>query len=184
METSPKLYVSTYAKYNAGSLQGEWLDLSDYADSEEFLDGCAALHSDESEPEFMFQDFEDMPKELYRESMGEKELDAIYEWMEVTEKIQDWDDSDWVSAHNTYCAENNQSDDEIHAFDDEFFDTFFDGKPMEAARATHFGEVNWNDDYITFNGYGNLKSFSNIEDYINKDAIIADIIENPRNYNI
>lgn len=28
-----KLYVSTYAKYNAGSLAGKWLDLADYADA-------------------------------------------------------------------------------------------------------------------------------------------------------
>ena len=56
MET--KIYVGTYAKYNNGSIAGEWLTLSDYADEDEFLEACAALHSDEEDPEFMFQDID------------------------------------------------------------------------------------------------------------------------------
>ena len=50
---------------------------------------------------------------------------------------------------------------EIYEFDDDFFSTYFDGKPEEAARATFFGNIqNWMDDYIRFNGYGNLESLS------------------------
>src|SRR5690606_41483633 len=30
------IYVGTYGKYNAGSIFGKWLNLSDYADKEEF----------------------------------------------------------------------------------------------------------------------------------------------------
>ena len=56
MET--KIYVGTYAKYNDGSIAGEWLTLSDYADKDEFLEACAKLHEDEHDPEFMFQAFE------------------------------------------------------------------------------------------------------------------------------
>lgn len=54
MET--KIYVGTYAKYNNGSIAGDWLTLSDYADKDEFLEACAELHEDEDDPEFMFQD--------------------------------------------------------------------------------------------------------------------------------
>lgn len=182
META-KLYVGTYAKYNNGSIEGAWLDLSDYSDSEEFLDACAELHKDEEEPEFMFQDFEGFPESLYRESMGEKYLDSIYEYLEIAEKIDCWDDSDWLNAHNTYCQETS-SDNEIFIFDEEFFNTYFDGRPMEAARATNFGEVNWNHEYITFDGYGNLKSIYSIENEIDKDAIIEHIKENSRMYSL
>lgn len=50
---------------------------------------------------------------------------------------------------------------DVYEFDDEFFDTFFEGKPLEAARATFFGDIqNWMDEYIRFNGYGNLESLS------------------------
>ena len=33
-----KVYVSTYKKYNEGSLNGGWLKLSDYSDKEECYD--------------------------------------------------------------------------------------------------------------------------------------------------
>lgn len=56
-----KIYVGTYAKYNSGSIEGKWLDLEDYADKDEFEAACRALHADEDDPEFMFQDWEDIP---------------------------------------------------------------------------------------------------------------------------
>ncbi|WP_076446351.1 antirestriction protein ArdA [Chryseobacterium sp. RU37D] len=52
------IYVGTYAKYNNGSLYGKWLNLSDYSDYDELLTAMYELHSDESDPEFMFQDYE------------------------------------------------------------------------------------------------------------------------------
>lgn len=105
---------------------------------------------------------------------------------EVVEFTENWDGSEWVSAHNTYCSEHSMPDDEIFVFDEDFFETYFEGRPMEAARATHFGEVNWNDDYITFNGYGNLKSINKwgIENEIDKEAIIQDIFDNPEYYDL
>ena len=39
-----RVYVGTYGKYNNGSLFGAWLDLSDYADKEEFYEACRELH--------------------------------------------------------------------------------------------------------------------------------------------
>jgi hypothetical protein len=53
---------------------------------------------------------------------------------------------------------------EVFTFDDEFFAMFFNGNPLEAARATFFGDIrSWNDDYIRFNAYGNLESCSEYE---------------------
>lgn len=52
------IYVGTYAKYNNGSLFGKWLNLSDYSDYDSLLTAMYDLHSDESDPEFMFQDYE------------------------------------------------------------------------------------------------------------------------------
>ena len=62
-----KLYVSTYAKYNAGSLFGKWMDLNDYADHDDFIEACKELHKDETDHEFMFQDFEGFPDIFYCE---------------------------------------------------------------------------------------------------------------------
>ena len=55
---TPSIYVGTYAKYNNGSLFGEWLNLTDYSDKDEFYEACKELHDDEDDPEFMFQDWE------------------------------------------------------------------------------------------------------------------------------
>ncbi len=64
---SPKLYVGTYAKYSNGSIKGAWIELEGH-DKESFLLACRELHSDESDPELMFQDFEGFPREFYSES--------------------------------------------------------------------------------------------------------------------
>lgn len=77
-----KIYVGTYRKYNEGSLKGDWLDLADYADKDAFLEACAELHSDESDPELMFQDWEDIPTRF----IGESHIDEkIWDWLELSE---------------------------------------------------------------------------------------------------
>ena len=62
-----RVYVGTYKKYTAGSLFGAWLDIEDYEDKEAFHEACADLHSDEEDPEFMFQDWEGIPDALISE---------------------------------------------------------------------------------------------------------------------
>jgi antirestriction protein len=79
-DSTARLYVGTYAKYNSGSINGAWLNLEDYADKDAFLEACRELHKDESDPEFMFQDFEGFPRSLYSESSVS---DAIWEWLEL-----------------------------------------------------------------------------------------------------
>jgi len=65
---NPSIYVGTYAKYNNGSLFGKWLDLTEYSDCAEFYEACAELHKGESDPEFMFQDWENIPDQYISES--------------------------------------------------------------------------------------------------------------------
>lgn len=79
-DSSPKVYVGTYRKYNGGSLYGAWLDLEDYADYDEFIEACRRLHKDESDPEFMFQDMEYVPDIFGGESWLSPEIfDYIHE---------------------------------------------------------------------------------------------------------
>jgi len=48
--------------------------------------------------------------------------------------------------------------------DDDFWETFFNDNPQEAARATYFGDIrNWNDPYIRFNAYSNLETTYSID---------------------
>lgn len=64
-----RVYVGTYAKYNNGSIFGEWLTLGDYENAKEFYNACRELHADETDPEFMFQDW-DITEE-FREFISE-----------------------------------------------------------------------------------------------------------------
>jgi len=68
------VYVSTYAKYNAGAPAGAWLNLDDYADRDEFIEAARDLHANESDPEFMYQDWEGLPSALVSESTIEDEV--------------------------------------------------------------------------------------------------------------
>lgn len=80
------VYVGTYAKYNNGSLYGKWLNLSDYKDYEEFYDACRELHQDETDPELMFQDYENIPDGLICESgISEKVFDLIKEVKDMSD---------------------------------------------------------------------------------------------------
>lgn len=81
-----RIYVGTYAKYNEGSIFGKWMDLSDYSDSEEFYNACRELHSDEKDPELMFQDWENIPSAL----IGESSLaDNIFEIIETVGSLSE-----------------------------------------------------------------------------------------------
>jgi hypothetical protein len=183
--TTAKIFLTDYASYNNGSQFefGHWIELSEFSDAEELSDYITQHFEecDEKSPlpcgsireEVMITDYEGFPEEYYSESGCN--FEKIFKYMQL-----DWEnlsDGEKLSHWNEYCSEN-RSDDQIFDFDDEFFDIFFEGKPMEAARAASFGSVNWSDDYITFNGYGNLESISNVNDYIDENELIEWLLEN------
>lgn len=68
------VYVGTYGKYNRGSIAGKWLKLSEYESKNDFLQTCRRLHKDESDPEFMFQDYENVPESMIGESFISDEI--------------------------------------------------------------------------------------------------------------
>ena len=80
----PAIYVGTWEKYNNGSLAGAWLKLQDYKDAEEFYKKCKDLHSDEVDPEFMFQDIENMPTGFSKN----EDVKEAYEKLEVIDSIE------------------------------------------------------------------------------------------------
>lgn len=86
----PRIYVGTYAKYNDGSIDGKWIDISEYNTYEEFVAACRELHADEEDPEFMVQDYENFPERWYHEGglPTEEEFDKIndYYLMDDSEK--------------------------------------------------------------------------------------------------
>lgn len=83
------IYVGTYAKYNNGSLQGSWLEISNYSNYDELLETMRELHQDEDEPEFMFQDYKCNQFFIKQKLISECHLSAnIYE---IAEQINNSD---------------------------------------------------------------------------------------------
>lgn len=83
---APKIYVGTFGKYNAGSIAGAWFDLSQYDSQRDFLVDAEKLHSDEHDPELMFQDWEYLPADMVGDSWVSPEVwDLIknYPWAAV-----------------------------------------------------------------------------------------------------
>lgn len=51
----------------------------------------------------------------------------------------------------------------IYKNDDDFFDAFFTGDPMELVRAIYSGDYNYNDQYVAFDDSRNLVSYTDCE---------------------
>ena len=83
---SPAIYCGTYGKYNSGDFNGMWVNVSTFNDYEDFVNFCKAIHADEEDPELMYQDYENMPRSLYHESMGEKGFEKIMEYCELCDE--------------------------------------------------------------------------------------------------
>lgn len=113
-----KVYVGTYCKYNNGSIQGDWLDLEDYDDKEDFIKACLELHSDEDDPELMFQDWEEIPSRYITESSIDEDL---WEWLKLSE--------DERAIVTTYFEEVDESASPEHA--------------LEAYDGEHDSEEDW-----------------------------------------
>lgn len=77
---------------------------------------------------------------------------------------------------------------DVHENDEDFFNTYFDGRPAEAVRASYYGEYNYMDEYVRFDGYGNLESLTDYQ-YEQKlkdevDDIIGLLVEEKHNLNL
>ena len=114
-----RIYVGTYAKYNAGSLFGKWFNLSDFTDKDEFMEACKKLHKDEDDPEFMFQDRENIPEELVSESwISEK-------FFELRDKVEDMDATEqeafsiWLDYESRDLSKDD-ADDLVKKFKDDY----------------------------------------------------------------
>lgn len=99
---------------------------------------------------------EDEEKELTEE---EKELtDEEKELQNIIEQIENLSDDDLMQLNNIFCEKNNYCDDEIYNNDEDFLETFFEGRILEFARASSYGDYNYNHDFVKFDGYGNLET--------------------------
>ena len=140
---SPALYCGTYGKYNSGNLRGMWVDLSTFDYYEDFENFCLAIHADEADPELMYQDYENMPRSLYHESMGEEGFNKIAEYCELcddysVEAVDDfleWSSSDDLGRmHDAYVGVYDSEED----FAEEIVSDCYDLDNMMGSLACYF----------------------------------------------
>lgn len=115
---NPRIYVGTWAKYNAGSLSGEWLALRDYDSYSELCEVMRAIHEDESDPEPMIQDCEDFPEgfSVVSGSLSEEEyndiLKACKEEEEEEEESTRTEEGSTEDTEGTESTESTESSEE------------------------------------------------------------------------
>lgn len=140
---SPALYCGTYGKYNSGKLCGMWVDLSTFDYYEDFENFCLAIHADEADPELMYQDYENMPRSLYHESMGEEGFNKIAEYCELCDDYSvsavddflEWSSSDDLGRmHDAYVGVYDSEED----FAEEIVSDCYDLENMMGDLACYF----------------------------------------------
>lgn len=152
-----RVYVGTYKEYNNGSLFGQWMNLADFKSKEEFLDACKDLHSDEDEPEFMYQDYNNIPDGMINESyinplifgilqcandMSETELEAFFVFLDMN------------FVDYSYIKD---GEDLIELFRDKYIGEF----DSEEAFATCMAEEKWPEELQTeFGQYFNYEAYA------------------------
>lgn len=101
------VYVGTYKKYNNGNLAGGWVNIDKCEKYEDFLSACANLHKDETDPEFMIQDYDDLPDGLsIMEWMTREEFADIKQAMQPAVTIREYSAKSFVVVGDTYPIKN------------------------------------------------------------------------------
>lgn len=88
-----------------------------------------------------FVSYDEMKDYIIRELMDEPSIDEINEYL-------------LANAYEEYFMELN---------DETLDEMLYDYKPSEIVCKIAAGEFRWSDDYVSFNGYGNLQSYSKAE---------------------
>lgn len=86
------------------------------------------------------------------------------------------DNEELVSVWNEYCMDC-RLDDFIYLNNEDFFVENF-SNPYDVVQRISFGKYNFNDTYVVFNGYANLKTFSMPEEQIYKPELVEWLMNN------
>ena len=133
--------------------------LQDYSDDDEFTLSQINIVTDDDTIEVKtygkwldYDDLEELLTKLYE--LYEKDVSELYYELPDGDR-ENFSVSEWMPH------------------DEEFYNIYFEGNPIEAVRAVLFGDVRWSDDYVRFNGYGNLETTQSIPYDDEADNIIT-----------
>lgn len=103
-----------------------------------------------------------------------KEEDGLEE--ALASFVDDLDERNLVSLWNEYCLDG-RMDDFIYLNDEDFFIENFNN-PYDVVQRIHFGDYRYNDVYVIFDGYANLKSFIDPEVKVYKPELVEWLVDN------
>ena len=100
----------------------------------------------------------------------------------IIAEINDMNEAQLIELNNSYCESINDFDSIVYPNEEEFFETL-NWPGLRVAQAVFYGDYNYSHDWVTFDGYGNFKSYhyfttDNLVDIV---STIADYIT--ENYN-
>lgn len=160
-----RIYCGTYHKYNSGSLKGEWIDLTDFADKDEFYEYCAELHSDEDDPEFMFQNYEH--PDIFGDMISEGGMDdQVFKMIEFFKNEGIDPDEDFLTLLSRWGD----------SYVTEDPDELLPEDRMECFRLGCHSSFNWSDTYFRFDGCGNIESTDYLERWIDWGVVRENLL--------
>jgi len=98
----------------------------------------------------------------------------------VVNYINSSDMEDVVTLWKQFVSESNSENDDVWENSDDMLDEIFPST-HEFARSSTYGHYNYSDSFFAFNGYGNIVTFSRLDDErcpIDVDALADYLIEN------
>ena len=152
---SPALYCGTYGKYNSGSFNGMWVNVSTFDSYDDFKTFCLAIHADEEDPEIMCQDGENIPDSLCSESIGEDEFNNLLKYCDL-------------------CDEYN-----VLAVDD--FLEWFEPEDLDEMHDSYMGVFDSKEDFareMVNDCYDINKMMGDLADYFDYEALARDLFFN------
>jgi hypothetical protein len=89
----------------------------------------------------------------------------------VLSEINEMSESNLIDLNNLYCESINAPDSIIYSNDEEFFE-MLNWSGLRVVQATFYGNYNYSHNWVSFDGYGNFKSYQYIE--------VTDLVELPK----
>lgn len=156
-----EVFVSTFKKYAEGRIIGAWVEIGSPL---QFNTDIEKLHADEADPEYMYQDYKDVPRALRNES----KIDSrIFEYSDLSETDQD--------IVQTWWQENDEST-EITDILDSYVGTYDDAEEYAREVIEEMG---------VFEKYPNLESFFDFADFareLEHDCTILESVDHNQVY--
>jgi hypothetical protein len=100
----------------------------------------------------------------------------------ILAEINEMNETSLIELNNSYCESINAFDNIVYPNEEEFFETL-NWSGLRVAQATFYGEYNYSHDWVTFDGYGNFKSYQyfSVESLFELPKVMAEYIAD--NYN-